>query len=61
MRPPRCNRTADAEQLVQSVSKSSDQGGRLFCAAMSDEEPVDKKIEIENSCKPECIKQLLKV
>lgn len=29
---------------------------------MSDEEEVvDKKAEIENSCKPQCIKQLLAV
>lgn len=26
---------------------------------MSDEEVVDKKAEIENSCKPQCIKELL--
>lgn len=30
-------------------------------AVSDEEEVVDKKIEIENSCKPQCIKQLLAV
>ena len=33
----------------------------LFSAVSDEEEVVDKKTEIENSCKPQCIKPLLAV
>jgi hypothetical protein len=52
---------AHAASFAASASIGMIQTVCLGLAVSDEEEVVDKKGEIENSCKPQCIKQLLAV